>query len=115
VGNISFYDPAQDNSFTKPFSEETGKMIDEEVREMIDVAYKRTLALLTDKKEQVEKLAKALLEKEVLHKSDVEELIGHRPFEEKKETPEVVPATTDDAVENANATITAADAADNVE
>jgi cell division protease FtsH len=82
---------------------------------MIDVAYKRTLALLTDKKEQVEKLAKALLEKEVLHKSDVEELIGHRPFEEKKETPEVVPATTDDAVENANATITAADAADNVE
>jgi cell division protease FtsH len=115
VGNISFYDPAQDNSFTKPFSEETGKMIDEEVREMIDVAYKRTLALLTDKKEQVEKLAKALLEKEVLHKSDVEELIGHRPFEEKKETPEVVPATTDDVVENANATITAADAADNVE
>jgi cell division protease FtsH len=114
VGNISFYDPAQDNSFTKPFSEETGKMIDEEVREMIDVAYKRTLALLTDKKEQVEKLAKALLEKEVLHKSDVEELIGHRPFEEKKEILEVAPVI-EDVVENANATITAADAADNVE
>jgi len=40
--------------------------------------------LLTEKKEQVEKLAKELLDKEVLHKSDVEELIGKRPFEEKK-------------------------------
>lgn len=114
VGNISFYDPAQENAFTKPFSEETGKMIDEEVRDMIDIAYKRTLTLLTDKKEQVEKLAKALLEKEVLHKSDVEELIGQRPFEEKKEVPEIAPAT-EDVVDNANAIISAADAADNVE
>jgi cell division protease FtsH len=84
VGNVSFYDPTQENTFTKPFSEETGKIIDEEVRGIIDEAYQITLKLLTEKKEQVEILAKELLDKEVLHKSDVEELIGKRPFEEKK-------------------------------
>ena len=84
VGNISFYDPAQENYFTKPYSEETGKMIDEEVRQLIDAAYDRTKALLTEKRWAVEKLAKALLEKEVLFKSDVEHLIGERPFGDKK-------------------------------
>jgi cell division protease FtsH len=84
VGNVSFYDPSQENSFTKPYSEETGKIIDEEVRNIIDDAYARTLDLLREKKHQVETLAKELLDKEVLHKSDVEELIGKRPFEEKK-------------------------------
>jgi cell division protease FtsH len=84
VGNISYYDPNQENVFTKPFSEETGKMIDEEVRKLIDVAYVRTKALLTEKKGDVEKLAKELLKKEVLFKSDVEALIGKRPYEEKK-------------------------------
>lgn len=84
VGNVSFYDPSQENTFTKPFSEETGKIIDEEVRGIIDDAYERTLKLLTEKREQVEILAKELLDKEVLHKSDVETLIGKRPFEEKK-------------------------------
>ena len=84
VGNISFYDPQQENYFTKPYSEETGKMIDEEVRKLIDGAYEKTKALLTEKKWAVEKLAKELLVKEVLFKSDVETLIGKRPFEEKK-------------------------------
>ena len=84
VGNISYYDPNQENVFTKPFSEETGKMIDEEVRKLIDNAYQITIKLLTEKKGDVEKLAKELLKKEVLFKSDVEALIGKRPFEEKK-------------------------------
>ncbi|MGC4100462.1 ATP-dependent zinc metalloprotease FtsH [Ferruginibacter sp.] len=84
VGNISFYDPAQENYFTKPYSEETGKMIDQEVRKLIDEAYVKTKNLLTEKKADVEKLAKELLKKEVLFKSDVEALIGKRPFEEKK-------------------------------
>jgi cell division protease FtsH len=84
IGNVSFYDPSQENTFQKPFSEETGKIIDEEVRKMIDAAYQRTLGLLTTKKAEVEKLAKELLDKEVLHKSDVEALIGNRPFEEEK-------------------------------
>ena len=84
IGNVSFYDPAQENTFQKPFSEETGKIIDEEVRKMIDAAYHRTLDLLTLRKGEVEKLAKELLDKEVLHKSDVEALIGMRPYEEEK-------------------------------
>ncbi|HRN80607.1 MAG TPA: ATP-dependent zinc metalloprotease FtsH [Ferruginibacter sp.] len=84
VGNISYYDPAQENYFTKPYSEETGKMIDQEVRNLIDSAYTKTKALLTEKRNEVEKLAKELLVKEVLFKSDVEALIGKRPFEEKK-------------------------------
>lgn len=84
VGNISFYDPQQENTFTKPYSDETAKLIDEEVRKLIDEAYERTKKLLIEKKADVEKLANALLEKEVLFQSDVEVLIGKRPFEEKK-------------------------------
>lgn len=85
VGNVSFYDPQQgEYNFTKPYSDETAKMIDQEVRTLIDDAYERTKKLLTDKKPQVEKLAEALLDKEVLFQSDVEALIGKRPFEEKK-------------------------------
>jgi cell division protease FtsH len=84
IGNISYYDPSQENTFTKPFSEETGKMIDEEVRNLIAQAYERTKNLLTEKRREVEILAKELLEKEVLFQSDVETLIGKRPFEDKK-------------------------------
>lgn len=84
VGNVSFYDPNQENTFTKPFSEETGKIIDEEVRKLIDQAYVKTKELLSEKRGDVELLAKELLRKEVLFKSDVEALIGKRPFEEKK-------------------------------
>lgn len=46
VGNVSFYDPQQDTTFTKPYSDDTAKVIDEEVRKLIDTAYQRTLAKL---------------------------------------------------------------------
>ncbi len=81
LGNISYYDPNADQTFTKPYSEETGKLIDTEVRALIASAYERTKKLLMDKRAEVEKLAKALLDKEVLFQSDVEALIGKRPFE----------------------------------
>ncbi|HRN72603.1 MAG TPA: ATP-dependent zinc metalloprotease FtsH [Ginsengibacter sp.] len=84
IGNVSYYDPQQENTFVKPFSEETGKLIDEEVRALIDRAYERTLQLLTEKKNEVDILAQALLKREVLFQSDVEELIGKRPWEDKK-------------------------------
>lgn len=84
VGNISYYDPQQDQTFTKPYSDETAKIIDEEVRKLIDGAYERTKQLLLQKRGDVEKLAEALLEREVLFQSDVEALIGPRPYEEKK-------------------------------
>ncbi|HMV14884.1 MAG TPA: ATP-dependent zinc metalloprotease FtsH [Chitinophagales bacterium] len=82
VGNVSFYDPQQDTTFTKPYSDETAKVIDEEVRKLIDTAYQRTLNLLTEKREQLNTIAKSLLEKEILFKSDLEELIGKRSFDE---------------------------------
>ncbi|HCL83385.1 MAG TPA: AAA family ATPase, partial [Chitinophagaceae bacterium] len=84
IGNVSFYDPAQENQFTKPYSEETSKLIDEEVRKLIDKAYVFTKGLLTEKAHQLNLLAEALLEKEVLFQSDVEALIGKRPYEEKR-------------------------------
>jgi cell division protease FtsH len=84
IGKVSFYDPMQESAFTKPYSEETSKLIDEEVRKLIDEAYVRTIKLLTEKKAEVTKLANSLLEREVLFQSDVETLIGKRPYEEKK-------------------------------
>ncbi|HVZ56512.1 MAG TPA: ATP-dependent zinc metalloprotease FtsH [Chitinophagaceae bacterium] len=85
VGNISFYDPQQgEYNFTKPYSDETARLIDEEVRKLIESCYERTKALLNEKRGQLEKLAEALLEREVLFQSDVEALIGKRPYEEKK-------------------------------
>lgn len=107
IGNISFYDPQQDNYFTKPYSEETGKLIDEEVRKLINSAYQRTKQLLTEKKQQVELLAKELLTKEVLFQSDVETLIGKRPFEEKK--PADVIHDTEDTKHPENSTDTVPD------
>lgn len=80
VGNVSFNDPKGEYGFGKPYSEETSKIIDDEVRKMIDDAYESTKQLLIDKKDQLEKIALALLEKEVLFQSDLEDLIGKRPF-----------------------------------
>ncbi len=85
IGNISYYDSKQNEySMSKPYSEATAKTIDEEVKKIIDEAYDRTKQLLTDKKEQLEVIAKELLDKEIIFQSDLEELIGKRPFE--KET-----------------------------
>jgi cell division protease FtsH len=82
IGNISFYDSKQaDYAFNKPYSEETAKHIDEEVRKIVDVAYTRTKDLLTDKREALEVIAKELLEKEILYQNDLVRLIGKRPFE----------------------------------
>ena len=82
IGNISFYDSKQnDYAFSKPYSDATAKVIDEEVKKIVDEAYERTKQLLTDKKEQLETVAKELLEKEIIFQSDLEDLIGKRPFE----------------------------------
>jgi cell division protease FtsH len=85
VGNVSFYDPNSDQAFTKPYSEETAKMIDEEVRNLIEKAYIRTKALLTERLENVKVLAQELLKKEVLYQADLERLIGKRPYDTHKE------------------------------
>lgn len=82
IGNVSYYDSKQSEfSYSKPYSENTARIIDEEVKKLIDEAYQRTLKLLTEKKKEVEILAKELLEKEIIFQSDLERLIGKRPFE----------------------------------
>jgi AFG3 family protein len=89
VGNLSFYDPQSENTFTKPYSEQTSELIDEEVRKLIDSAYQRTRKLLLEKRENLEKIAKALLEKEILFRDDLEKLIGPRPFTNHEELTEI--------------------------
>ncbi len=90
IGNISFYDPQSENNFSKPYSEETGKLIDEEVRKLVEGVYQRTKALLTDKTEAVRIIAEELLKKEVLYKDDLVRLIGPRPFPDNSEDDEPV-------------------------
>ena len=81
IGNISFFDSKQsDYNFTKPYSDSTAEKIDFEVRRIVENAYERTKNLLINKKEQLEKIAKKLLEKEILFQNDIELLIGKRPF-----------------------------------
>jgi AFG3 family protein len=83
VGHVSFNDPTGEFTYSKPYSEKTGEMIDEEVRKIISQAYERTKALLTSKKTELSKLAQELLKKEILFQYDLETIIGKRPFEHK--------------------------------
>ncbi|MEO7215075.1 ATP-dependent zinc metalloprotease FtsH [Mucilaginibacter sp.] len=81
VGNVSFNDQQGEYQFNKPYSEKTSELIDTEVRNQIAEVYARTKALLIDKREGLEKLANKLIEKEILFQSDLEELLGKRPFD----------------------------------
>ncbi|NDC41456.1 MAG: ATP-dependent zinc metalloprotease FtsH [Chitinophagia bacterium] len=91
VGNISFYDPQNENSFSKPYSEETGKLIDEEVRKLVASAYEKVKGLLRDKMDAVTRIAEELLKREVIFKDDMEEMLGKRPFEEDQVASEDAP------------------------
>jgi AFG3 family protein len=80
LGQLSF--PRDPNAFfeDRPYSEKTAKAMDEEARAMVDWAYKRTLDLLRNKKEEVEKVAQLLLDKETISHEDVVSIVGPRPF-----------------------------------
>jgi AFG3 family protein len=81
IGNMSFYDSKQsDYTFNKPYSDATAERIDKEVKKIIENAYQRTKDLLIHHREHLEVIAKELLEKEILFQSDLERLIGKRPF-----------------------------------
>ncbi|UII21255.1 ATP-dependent zinc metalloprotease FtsH [Fulvivirga ligni] len=82
IGNVSFYDSKQsDYNFTKPYSEATAETIDQEVRKVIETAFSRTKDMLSHRSKELEVVAQELLEKEIIFQSDLERLIGKRPFE----------------------------------
>jgi cell division protease FtsH len=97
IGNVSYYDSTgqQEYSMTKPYSEKTAQEIDERVHLLIEKSYNRAKTILQDNYEKVEKLAKLLLEREVIFTEDVQNILGERPFQS-KETETVLAATTNE-------------------
>ena len=86
IGNITYYDANGQNEFgfTKPYSEETAKQIDEEISKIVEREYKRAVALLRKHKNKLTELAEHLLEKEVIFKDDLVAIFGKRPFEKEE-------------------------------
>ncbi len=97
VGNISFYDPQGNNAFVKPYSEDTAKVIDDEVSKMVEEQYQRALQILTDNQDKLTALAEKLLEKEVIFKEDLVEIFGKRQWD-KEETVEASISTKEQIV-----------------
>ena len=80
IGNRSYYDSRGDQMFTKPYSEETSRIIDEEVGKIIDGSYNRAKEILQSNFDKLSALADSLLTNEVIFREDVERILGERPF-----------------------------------
>ncbi|GAL74452.1 ATP-dependent zinc metalloprotease FtsH [Nonlabens ulvanivorans] len=82
VGNITYYDSSgqQEYSMSKPYSEETAVIIDQEISKIIEAQYQRAIQILEENKDKLTQLAEVLLEKEVIFKDDLENIFGKRPF-----------------------------------
>ncbi|MDN3665990.1 ATP-dependent zinc metalloprotease FtsH [Algibacter miyuki] len=93
VGNITYYDPAGESGFVKPYSEKTAELIDNEIKDIIEVQYQRAVELLSSKKDLLDKLAQRLIEREVIFKDDLEELLGISPF---KKSPAIIAKTEEE-------------------
>jgi len=86
IGNISYYDSSgQNNGFTKPYSEERARIMDEEVTKLVETQYERAKKVLSDNKEKAEALATSLLENEVIFKTDLESIFGERQWKSYEE------------------------------
>ncbi|WP_292942398.1 ATP-dependent zinc metalloprotease FtsH [Olleya sp. UBA1516] len=99
VGNITFYDPAGENGFVKPYSEKTAELIDNEIKNIVETEFQRALTLLESKKDVLKKLAERLIEREVIFKDDLEEILGKRPFDNHETKLVIEEATTNNEEE----------------
>ncbi len=100
VGNISFYDSQGRDAFTKPYSDETAKIIDEEVSKLVEGQYQRALKILTENKVKLELLAEKLLIDEVIFKENLEEIFGKRPWDPAELIEDKESSSKDSASEN---------------
>lgn len=87
IGNVTYYDSTgqSEYSFSKPYSEETAKIIDEEISLLIESQYQRAIAILEENKDKLNQLANILIEKEVIFKDDLEAIFGKRTFDKNLE------------------------------
>ena len=87
LGNITYYDSSgqTDYNFSKPYSEETAQIIDKEISKIIEKQYSRAISLLKKSKDKLKQLADRLLEKEVIFKDDLENILGKRPYKTNNE------------------------------
>jgi cell division protease FtsH len=82
IGNLTYYDSSgqSEYNFTKPYSDKTSELIDEEISKIIEEQYVRAIDILENHKDQLTQLANLLLEKEVIFKNDLVEIFGERLF-----------------------------------
>ncbi|MEZ4857034.1 MAG: ATP-dependent zinc metalloprotease FtsH [Gelidibacter sp.] len=106
VGNLTYYDSSgqSEYGFTKPYSEQTAELIDNEISNIIEEQYQRALKLLEEHKDKLTELAEVLLEKEVIFKDNLEKIFGKRPFD-KEELPKVTTTDTQES-EKSNTDVT---------
>ncbi|OCB78674.1 ATP-dependent zinc metalloprotease FtsH [Flavobacterium crassostreae] len=83
IGNVTYYDSSGQGeyNFSKPYSDETAKVIDTEISLLIEGQYLRAIAILEENKDKLNQLADILIEKEVIFKDDLEAIFGKRPFD----------------------------------
>ena len=83
LGNVTYYDSSgqSEYNFSKPYSEETAQIIDQEISALIESQYQRAIQILEENKDKLNKLADILIEKEVIFKDDLENIFGKRPFD----------------------------------
>jgi cell division protease FtsH len=87
IGNVTYYDSSGQGeySFSKPYSEETAKIIDQEISLLIESQYQRAIQILEENKDKLNQLADILIEKEVIFKDDLEAIFGKRSFDKNLE------------------------------
>ncbi|CEN54321.1 ATP-dependent zinc metalloprotease FtsH [Capnocytophaga canis] len=99
VGNLTYYDSSgqSEYGFTKPYSEKTAHVIDEEISKIIENQYERAIQILSENKDKLTSLANLLLEREVIFKEDLEDIFGKRAYEKEEELTEKIEAKVDDS------------------